>query len=61
MNISSPYELKEYLLEKCSSEKVARREFFRIIHEMEPDIPKQARYAGDFKAQQDEFWKNPTR
>lgn len=34
--ISSPAELKAYLLERCSSEEVARRDFFRILDEMEP-------------------------
>lgn len=34
--ISSPAELKAYLLEHCSSEEVARRDFFRILDEMEP-------------------------
>lgn len=37
--ISSPAELKAYLLEHCSSEEVARRDFFRILDEMEPLHP----------------------
>ena len=57
MNISSPAELKEFLLERCSSEKVARREFFRILHDMEPDLPQDD---FDLQGQQDRFWNNPT-
>ena len=60
MNISSPAELKEYLLERCSSEKVARREFFRILHDMEPDLERNSRNTVDLKGQQDRFWENPT-
>lgn len=37
--ISSPAELKAYLLEHCSNEEVARRDFFRILDEMEPRHP----------------------
>lgn len=59
-NISSPADLKEYLLEQCSSEQVARREFFRIIHEMEPDLARDSRNAFDLKGQQDRFWANPS-
>lgn len=56
-NISSPAELKEYLLEQCSSEEVARREFFRFIHEMEPDLPYEE--ASELERQQDRFWDHP--